>query len=109
MKKTGDIVIDTVLKKFREAALAARAQFSSVLDMNQTIVERWNRQVGLHDTVWCSGIVGDDSWLRLLNGDIRFGVPSDDSLQINSNALILQMRKLRAKEGKGFVKGQIGG
>ena len=66
-----------------EDALAARAQFSSVLDMNQTIVERWNRQVGLHDTVWCSGIVGDDSWLRLLNGDIRFGVPSDDSLQIN--------------------------
>lgn len=66
-----------------EDALAARPQFSSVLDMNQTIVERWNRQVGLHDTVWCSGDVGDESWLRLLNGDIRFGVPSDDSVQIN--------------------------
>ena len=66
-----------------EDALAARPQFSSVLDMNQTIVERWNRQVGLHDTVWCSGDVGDESWLRLLNGDIRFGVPSDGSVQIN--------------------------
>ena len=60
--------------------LAALVTLGCVYDLGRRL---WNRQVGLHDTVWCSGDVGDESWLRLLNGDIRFGVPSDGSVQIN--------------------------
>lgn len=42
--------------------------FKSVEEMDQTIIENWNRTVGSEDVVYVLGDVGDESVIQQLNG-----------------------------------------
>lgn len=63
-----------------------RPQFSSVDEMDQTIIDRWNDTVRPHDQVWHLGDFGmAASWylfevLRKLNGDVHLIAGNHDSV-----------------------------
>ena len=51
--------------------LASHPEFVSLLTMNQTLMERWNKLVVPGDEVIVVGEFGDEEWKKLLNGDIK--------------------------------------
>ena len=51
--------------------LASHPEFVSLLTMNQTLMERWNKLVVPGDEVIVVGDCGDEEWKKLLNGDIK--------------------------------------
>ena len=51
--------------------LASHPEFVSLLTMNHTLMERWNKLVVPGDEVIVVGEFGDEEWKKLLNGDIK--------------------------------------
>jgi hypothetical protein len=51
--------------------LAAHPEFVDLLAMNQTLMERWNRIVAPEDKVYVHGELGNEEWMKLVNGDIQ--------------------------------------
>ena len=51
--------------------LAAHPEFVDLLAMNQTLMERWNRIVAPEDKVYVHGELGNEVWMKLVNGDIQ--------------------------------------
>ena len=61
--------------------LAAHPEFVDLLAMNQTLMERWNRIVAPEDKVYVHGELGNEEWMKLVNGDIQIVNNDPEGLQ----------------------------